>query len=285
MHKPVMLIVDLTSSPEETSPVEEFRHYFDIRFCAKQDQVGILLDRGDIDLVCFDFDYPDWGGLQFTIETKEACLSIPMLMTTVQHSEELAVWAFRNRLIDFLVKPVRCGDMERLSQVINKVCEAKSRENREVILSLPSPVPNGIAHVPPSDQRTLQSAINHVTQNYRNKIPNEVVAGLCGMSPFAFSRSFKAAFGMPFRDYVVRYRLREACRLLDNPNVNISDVAFAVGFNDVSYFSRMFKKHFGVSPTTRLKRVEQDKADSEEPDPSATQELQLPAKLLGDNIH
>ena len=60
---------------------------------------------------------------------------------------------------------------------------------------------------------------------------------------------FKDAFGMTFRDYVVRLRLKEAGRLLQNPQASVTEVAYTVGFNDISYFSRMFKRHFGVSPS------------------------------------
>ena len=48
----------------------------------------------------------------------------------------------------------------------------------------------------------------------------------------------------------VRVRLREASRLLQNPQASVSEVAYAVGFNDMSYFSRMFKRHFGVAPSS-----------------------------------
>ncbi len=59
---------------------------------------------------------------------------------------------------------------------------------------------------------------------------------------------------MTFRDYVVAYRLREACRLLENPTTSVSDVAYAVGFNDASYFSRMFKQRVGLAPSLVLGR-------------------------------
>jgi AraC-like DNA-binding protein len=69
------------------------------------------------------------------------------------------------------------------------------------------------------------------------------------MSPFRFSREFKKTFGKTFRDYLIDYRLKEACRLLENPAATITDVTYAVGFNDPSYFSRVFKQRFGVTPS------------------------------------
>jgi AraC-like DNA-binding protein len=100
------------------------------------------------------------------------------------------------------------------------------------------------------------------------------------MSPFRFSRGFKEAFGIAFRDYVVRYRLRQAYSLLKNPNISITDVAFSVGFSEVSYFSRIFKKYFGVSPSERFG----PKSSSSAQDISATAELEIPVDLLRDVV-
>ena len=79
--------------------------------------------------------------------------------------------------------------------------------------------------------------------------PVRRLARVSGVSEAHFARSFKDAFGVSFRDYVVRLRLKEAARLLENPQARVTQVAYSVGFNDMSYFSRMFKRHFGVSPS------------------------------------
>ena len=76
-----------------------------------------------------------------------------------------------------------------------------------------------------------------------------------------------------FRAYVVRYRLKETCRLLGNPGATVSDVAFAVGFNDHPYFARTFKRHFGVCPSSLI-----GKEDSV-PGKSAAEILHLVVRL------
>ena len=72
---------------------------------------------------------------------------------------------------------------------------------------------------------------------------------LCGMSSFRFSRTFKEKYKIAFRDYVVRYRLRAAYKMLKDQNASVTEASYAVGFNDISYFSRMFKRYFSVSPS------------------------------------
>jgi AraC-like DNA-binding protein len=98
--------------------------------------------------------------------------------------------------------------------------------------------------------RSLLPAVHFVESHLSEKITGEDMARLCSMSPFRYSREFKEAFGISFREYLVRLRLKEAARLLENPQARVAQVAYAVGFNDMSYFSRMFKRYFGVSPSS-----------------------------------
>jgi two-component system response regulator YesN len=74
-------------------------------------------------------------------------------------------------------------------------------------------------------------------------------AAACGMAAFKFGREFKEEFGMDFREYVLRHRVREACRLLENPNASVTEICYAVGFSEPAYFSRMFKRLVGRSPS------------------------------------
>jgi len=90
------------------------------------------------------------------------------------------------------------------------------------------------------------------------------VSTLCDMSPFRFSRSFHETYGLTFQDYVMRYRILESCRLLKNPSTNITDVAYAIGFNDASYFSRTFRRYVGTSPSNYCSEYRDEPDDSQD---------------------
>ena len=75
------------------------------------------------------------------------------------------------------------------------------------------------------------------------------MALLCNMSPSRFCHEFKATFAVTFVEYLAQYRMEQAKRLLVNPTMPVADVAVAVGFNDPSYFTRVFRKQEGVSPS------------------------------------
>ena len=75
------------------------------------------------------------------------------------------------------------------------------------------------------------------------------VAKVVNISANHLSEKFKEVTGVNFVDYVARVRVGKAYDLLQNPNLRISEIAFAVGFQSLSQFNRVFKKLSSKSPT------------------------------------
>jgi AraC-like DNA-binding protein len=75
------------------------------------------------------------------------------------------------------------------------------------------------------------------------------VAKVVNMNANYLSENFKQVTGVNFVQYIARTRFANACHLLRNSNLRISEIAFAVGFQSLSQFNRVFKKFSGKSPT------------------------------------
>ena len=75
------------------------------------------------------------------------------------------------------------------------------------------------------------------------------VANVVKMNANHLSENFKQVTGISFVEYVARTRLANACDLLRNPKLRISEIAFAAGFQSLSQFNRIFKRFSGRSPT------------------------------------
>jgi|SRR6516162_486065 len=75
------------------------------------------------------------------------------------------------------------------------------------------------------------------------------IAKAVSISPNHLSEKFKEVTGVNFVEYVARTRFKQACDLLRNPSRRISEIAFAVGFQSLSQFNRVFKKMARKSPT------------------------------------
>ena len=80
------------------------------------------------------------------------------------------------------------------------------------------------------------------------------MASIAGISVSYFSARFKTAFGLSPMEYLIQHRLHRAAHLLSDRNLRISEIAAQTGYQDEFHFSKMFKKHFGISPREMRKR-------------------------------
>jgi AraC-like DNA-binding protein len=88
-----------------------------------------------------------------------------------------------------------------------------------------------------------------IAQHLDEELSLTAVARAAGMSAFYFCKIFKAAVGLTFTDYVARTRIEKTKQMLLDPNVRISEAAFAAGFQSLSQFNRVFRRITGESPT------------------------------------
>lgn len=249
-----VLWVNLTVSVQESELPPSFRESCKVTYCTGADHLQEIFTHSAkaFDFVCFDYDYPDRNGLQLIRSTKLTRPSLPILMLTVQHSEALAVWAFRTKVWDYLVKPVANNDAERCLATLSRVCAHKKAQPIRKVISSMDKIPQEILSVPIPDDCSLAPALEYIEKNFRSPIKGKDVAASCGLDQFRFSRLFKETFGLTFRDYLINYRLREACRLFENPRSAVGDVGFAVGFQDPGYFARIFKQRLGITPSALI---------------------------------
>jgi len=105
------------------------------------------------------------------------------------------------------------------------------------------------------DQRLLRKAQTIVENNMSNPLFGvEELAREIGMSRTNLHRKLKSISGVSPSEFIRNMRLKKASILLLNQSNSISQVSFSVGFEDHSYFSKAFKKHYGVSPSEYFQR-------------------------------
>jgi AraC-like DNA-binding protein len=107
---------------------------------------------------------------------------------------------------------------------------------------------------PPLTDSRIEQSIVYISQNYTNKMNLKQISEAAGMPTLAFSRTFRQATGMAPLEYVNQIRLDNAKRLLAQSQCRVKEVAASVGFRSEFYFSRIFQKVVGVSPTVYMKR-------------------------------
>lgn len=99
------------------------------------------------------------------------------------------------------------------------------------------------------NQEVIEEAISYIKRNYMNPLTLEELAAIHAMKPKRFSYYFYKYTGFRPIDFVILYRMERASELLKIGSFSISDIAVSVGYANPLYFSRAFKKKFGVSPS------------------------------------
>jgi AraC family L-rhamnose operon transcriptional activator RhaR/AraC family L-rhamnose operon regulatory protein RhaS len=103
-----------------------------------------------------------------------------------------------------------------------------------------------------SDSRALLrigAAIGHLESNYPEPINLDQLAEIAHMSNRNFVRSFQAALGSSPIAYLIQLRVNRGTVLLRTTDLNVTEVAFQVGFSDSNYFARQFRKLLGLTPS------------------------------------
>ena len=91
-------------------------------------------------------------------------------------------------------------------------------------------------------------AIHFLENNFHTKITVEDAAQQAGVSSYYFSRKFKEQFQVSFSSYLNKIRLDKACYLLLHTPFTISEIVYKVGFQEASYFNRLFKQAYQLTP-------------------------------------
>ncbi|MGB8451611.1 MAG: AraC family transcriptional regulator, partial [Anaerocolumna sp.] len=96
--------------------------------------------------------------------------------------------------------------------------------------------------------RRLQIVFDYVENNYQNDITSLGMAAMCNLSYSYFSRAFKKIMKKNFKEYLNFVRISKAEQLLSTSELNITEIALAVGFSTSSYFIQQFKQYKRISP-------------------------------------
>lgn len=94
----------------------------------------------------------------------------------------------------------------------------------------------------------IKKSINYITTNFNKSITLEEVSDFVGLTPTYFSYVFKQTTGNTFTHFLNSTRVEESKRLLSNSEYSITDIAIACGFEEPSYYSKVFKKYVGMTP-------------------------------------
>ncbi len=246
IEKPLLLLVDDDDELRAVT-IDYLSHSFRI-IEAENGKKGVeKANMFQPDLIISDIMMPEMDGYELCnyLKSKVETSHIPIILLTAKSEVDDFIEGLESGADDYIPKPFNI-----------KILEAKSKsliENRKRLRKLFEqslvPVPKEITTTT-ADEQFLLRAIKIVEDNLNNpEFTVQQLAAEMFISRSLLHKKLTAIVDLSANDFITSMRLKKSVLLLMQGTLNISEVAFDVGFNDPKYFSRCFRKNFGVSPT------------------------------------
>jgi len=202
--------------------------------------------REHVDLVLVDYVLPTGSGLELLQITKRRWPWLPVVIFTGFGSEEVAVQALRWGASDYLRKPIQLDALLQIVGALTTRSESapgsgKTRGKGQGEARAVHP--------------NIERALIFMRAHFAKAITLTDVAREAGLSRFHFCRLFHHETSVKFHEYLHDLRVSQAKALLADRHLRITEVAYAVGFNDLSHFDRTFRKIVGRSPSEYRKSM------------------------------
>jgi signal transduction histidine kinase/ligand-binding sensor domain-containing protein/AraC-like DNA-binding protein len=209
-----------------------------------------VCEKENPDIVVSDIMMDKMDGLLFCekLKSSPAISHIPVILMTALASVENKIEGYKMGADDYITKPFEPELLKiRVRNILN---------NREKLISGYkndfSITPKELTLSKP-DEDLIQNIIDFVEKHIDNSgLNKDMLCKELGVSYSYLYRKLKHIVGTSPTDFVQSLRLKKAAQMLSQTDLNVSEVAYKVGYNDALYFSKCFKKQFGASPSNYL---------------------------------
>ena len=203
-----------------------------------------IIEKTRVDILITDIEMADLSGLELLEWIRDSGQKILTIFCTAFRSFDYAKKAIELHAFDYFLKPVRYGELtEKLAQATRAL--GVSQEPPHIGPDVPE-------EAPPAGNRRVRSAVRTVCEYIDGHLSAELtrtgLAGLVYMNPDYLGSLFKEELGVSMTMYIQSRRLDQAKVLLRETEMPISKVAETVGYDNISYFSKLFRQKVGCQP-------------------------------------
>ena len=250
--KPILLIVD--DNPDIRAVIKTiFAGQYTILEAADGIEGLETAGREVPDMIISDVMMPRMDGFEFAqnIKQNELTSFVPVVMLTAKTSDEAHLEALQHSADAFLTKPFSHDILQStVSNLLAERQKMRERYSRELVLK---PVDIAISSV---DEKFIEKLQNVLDLHMANpNFSSEDFAAAVAMSRMQLHRKLKSLLGVSTTEFLRNERLKAAAELLRKRNLQVSEIAYSVGFNDVSYFSKCFRELYGCTPTEFSEKI------------------------------
>lgn len=213
-----------------------------------------MLAENDIDFIICDLMMPVMDGIEFSTRVKNnfSFSHIPILVLTAQMSDEYRTKSYKIGVESYLHKPF---DEQMLLARISGILDGRKVNQQKFQYSLNTDDLN--IDKESDDEKFVKKVLELVEKNYMDSAYSiDDILKSMGCSKSMLNKKMQNVIGQSPGVFIRSYRLNVAKQLIilnrGTKNMNISQIAYEVGFNDPKYFTRCFTKHFCVTPSVLL---------------------------------
>lgn len=201
-------------------------------------------------IAILDIEMPGMNGLEAAEEIRKKDKNCSIIFLTAFDEFSYAKKAIGVRALDYLLKP---GADEDLINVLEEAFDICDKETT-IPASVNSFNDKDIEHYKVygsgnMSNKLISDITTFIDEHYSEDIALQDIASVLGYSDVYFCKLFKQNFGKNFITYLNEYRMAKAKELLSNPLINIKDVGQKAGYRDANYFTRVFKRMVGMTPS------------------------------------
>ena len=228
----------------------ELGRYYRFTLCSNgRDGLKELLTGGPYDAVVSDVMMPEMDGFTMLrmIKTNINVAHIPVIMLTSKAEVGNRLEGLENGADAFLAKPF---DMDELHMVIENLIQGRQRLKGKYSGAQEQADKIEAPEVKGNDELLMERIMKAINKNLADSDFNvEMLTTEVGISRAQLHRKMKEMTGISTSEFIRNIRLEQAARLLKEQKLNITQVAYTVGFSNLAHFSTLFRKHFGVAPS------------------------------------
>jgi signal transduction histidine kinase/ligand-binding sensor domain-containing protein/DNA-binding response OmpR family regulator len=243
---PTLLIVE--DNPDVTSYIRSFMEK-DYRIVdASNGEVGFkkAIDKVP-DLIISDVMMPEKDGFELCqkLKSDQRTSHIPVILLTAKADMDSKIEGLEYGADDYIAKPFEDKELQiRSNNLIEQRRQLRDHFRKELVFNPAKITVNSI------DEQFLDKVNKHIEQHMDDmEYTVEKLSYDIGMSRQHLNRKLHSLTDHSARDFIRSMRLRRAAQLLQKRNDMITQIAYQVGFNNLSYFTKCFRKQFGQSPS------------------------------------
>jgi DNA-binding response OmpR family regulator len=210
------------------------------------------------DVIISDIMMPEMDGMELckTLKTDERTSHIPLVLLTAKNSEENTLKGLESGADDYITKPFNSSI---LKVKINNLVESRHLLQKRFIKEPGATIKD----ISPTllDEKFLKKAYKLIEENLSNAdFDAKDFAKVIGMSRAQLYRKINAVSGQTVKEFIRIIRLKKAAEIMKDTDLNISELAFMVGFNSDTYFIKSFGDYFGISPAKYILKYKGQKS-------------------------